>query len=111
MKESLSVEGKELGELRANAARYLWLRDRLKVSLQKSMSGSGALKPTLIVRIGCSFFSNPSSKGRGYLDPRVYEQECLDLDNNIDLESGYEGPQQTRNRLMEKLGFYNKETK
>ena len=72
----------ELDSLRADAARYRWLRDRLKVKEERSLAGS--YRDSIYVRVGQSFFDTPTRGSTGYVDPAVYAVECMELDAAID---------------------------
>lgn len=66
----------------ADGQRYRWLRPRLRVRPMQSVSG--AVRSAIDVRVGQSFFDTPTRGGRGYVDPAVFDAECVDLDTEID---------------------------
>jgi hypothetical protein len=78
----------ECEALRAKAARYDWLRDRLRVRGQRALSGG--VRDGIEFRVGRTFLDAPSRGSFGYLDPAMYYAECDELDAAIDDAMGKE---------------------
>ena len=86
------MERSALGELgkpeQSRAARYDWLRDRLRVRGQRALSGG--VRDGIEFRVGRTFLDVPSRGSFGYLDPAMYDAECDELDRQIDAAIGKE---------------------
>ena len=68
--------------LEADARRYRWLRNRLKVTKQQTMAN--VFKNGFEVRIGNSFFDCGGNDRKGYLDKDKFDNELIALDKAID---------------------------
>lgn len=68
--------------LAADADRYRWLRQRLKVREERSMTGS--CKDSIYTRVAQSFFDTPTRGDSGYVDKSLYAKECSQFDAAID---------------------------
>lgn len=76
----------ECDALRLKAARYDWLRDRLRVRGQRALSGG--VRDGIEFRVGRTFLDVPSLGSFGYLDPAMYYAERDELDAAIDAAMG-----------------------
>mgnify|MGYP001610293638 CR=1 FL=1 len=63
--------------------RYLWLRDRMAIHYQQPLSG-GAVRPTLMIRLGHEFLDSNKDPSEGWLDVKYFNQVKTSLDAAID---------------------------
>ncbi len=87
---ALEQQAAQIDALRADAERYRWLRMRLKVREERSMSGS--YKDSIYIRVAQSFFDTPTRGDDGYLDKSIFAKECCEFDAAIDAALRQEQP-------------------
>jgi hypothetical protein len=68
--------------VKEDAERYRWLRERMQVRNETSVSG--ITKPALSMRVGFSFTDTKSDPAKGWTDPKYFIESQQSVDAAID---------------------------
>ena len=68
--------------LAKDAARYRWLRDRMQIRFETSMSGDK--RPAFSMRNGHAFCDSMLDPARGWMDPKNFDEKRERIDDAID---------------------------
>ena len=66
-----------------DAARYRWLRDRLRVNYSEAF-GTGEKRPSLLMRVGHGFLDSQLSPEAGWIAPQYFDECRKKVDAAID---------------------------
>ena len=72
-----------VSRLEQDAARYRWLRDRMKVHYESPISG-GEKRATLTMRVGHGFLDSQIHPLTGWTDPKYFDECREKVDAAID---------------------------